>query len=94
MNIQRKIITFLKSLAFHVWGGFPKSTQTEIDSRLNICKSCEMFDNTHSQCLVCGCNLSSRKIFMNKLAWADQKCPLDKWGAINRSKNATTTNNK
>jgi hypothetical protein len=43
---------------------------------------------------VCGCNLSSRKIFMNKLAWADQKCPLDKWVAINRSKNATTNNNK
>ena len=42
-----------------------------------------MYDSQNSQCLVCGCNLSRKKIFMNKLAWADQECPLSKWGKEN-----------
>ena len=74
-----KILTFLKSLAWHIYSGFPKSTQSQIDKRMDICETCEMFDSQNSQCLVCGCNLSRQKIFMNKLAWADQECPLKKW---------------
>ena len=84
MNIRTKLLTFLKSLLFHIGAGFPKSTQEEIDKRFSICQTCEMFDNTSSQCLACGCNLSRRKIFLNKLAWADQQCPLDKWLKIKR----------
>jgi hypothetical protein len=72
-----KIITFFKALWWHIWRGSPKSTTLEINERYDICQHCEMFEN--DQCLVCGCNVNSKKIFMNKLAWADQKCPLDKW---------------
>lgn len=82
-KLIRKIKTFLKSLWFHVWSGFPKSTQDQINYRFNICKQCEMYDSINSQCLVCGCNLSTKKKFMNKLAWADQKCPIDKWSKVN-----------
>jgi hypothetical protein len=32
--------------------------------------------------LVCGCNLNKKQIFMNKLAWADQECPVGKWGSL------------
>jgi hypothetical protein len=85
MNILRKIPTFLKSLAFHVWSGFPKSSQEEINYRFQICQGCDLFDNRASQCLVCGCNINSKKIFINKLAWADQECPKGKWKKINRN---------
>ena len=44
-----------------------------------------MFDNNNAQCLMCGCNINTKKTFFNKLAWADQKCPIDKWGPINNS---------
>lgn len=82
MTIQ-KIKTFFKSLFFHVWAGFPKSTQSEIDFRFNICKNeCDMFNLKDSSCMICGCNVNQRKIFMNKLAWADQECPLGKWKKI------------
>jgi hypothetical protein len=74
-----RITTFLKSLWFHVWAGFPKSTQVEIDRRWNICIYCENFDRVNNQCGICGCNLSNKKHFLNKLAWADQKCPIEKW---------------
>lgn len=47
--------------------------------RYGVCCGCEFFDDEKSQCLQCGCNINTKEIFMNKLAWADQKCPLNKW---------------
>lgn len=73
----RRIITFLKSLLFHIGAGFPKSSQQLINDRYSICLVCDKFE--HNQCLECGCNINNKKIFMNKLAWKDQKCPIGKW---------------
>lgn len=72
-----KIFNFMKALCFHIGAGCPKSTQTEINKRYAICESCQMFHN--DQCLECGCNISTKSKFLNKLAWKDQKCPLGKW---------------
>lgn len=74
-----KILTFMKSLWFHIYAGFPKSTQQQIEERYQICIGCEKFDLKNSECGVCGCNINNRKIFLNKLAWADQECPIGKW---------------
>jgi hypothetical protein len=79
MLFIRKIKTFIKALVFHIGRGLPKSSQNLIDSRYNICLSCDSFDKTNNQCMECGCNINNKSIFMNKLAWADQKCPLNKW---------------
>lgn len=85
MKTYIKIKTFLKALLFHVWSGFPKATQKEINTRFAICHdTCEFYNKEDSTCLACGCNVNQKKIFMNKLAWADQKCPVDKWPAIQR----------
>lgn len=78
------ILTFFKSLWFHIYNGFPKSTQEEINYRYNICLSCESYNVNETQCDECGCNVNNKKIFMNKLAWADQHCPKDKWLPIKR----------
>ena len=74
-----KIKTFLISLYWHINRGMPKSTQQEIDRRFSICSSCEYYNEQDKECSICGCNINRRKIFMNKLAWADQKCPEHKW---------------
>lgn len=79
MSTLTRIKNFLRALWFHIGAGLPKSTQAEINKRFDVCQKCEMFDNKSSQCLVCGCNLSTKKVFLNKLAWSDQKCPLNKW---------------
>lgn len=78
-----RIITFLKSLIFHIWSGFPKCSIDQIKHRFNICLSCDSYDGVNEQCLQCGCNINNKKIFMNKLAWADQQCPLNKWSKEN-----------
>lgn len=79
MKILDKIKNFIKSFIWHAYSGFPKSSQELINFRLSICQSCDMFDFKNNQCLVCGCNISNKKIFMNKLAWKDQACPQNKW---------------
>ena len=85
MNIN-KIKTFLKSLWFHVGAGMPKATKQQISERYITCFTCDMFDNKKSQCLVCGCNVTPKRQFLNKLAWADQVCPLGKWEKVNVNK--------
>lgn len=82
--LYNKIIRFLKALFWHIYSGSPKSTQDQIDFRMNICEQCDMFDAKNNQCLICGCNLSRKKIFMNKLAWADQSCPIGKWSKYDK----------
>lgn len=56
-------------------------SQEQINDRMNICQSCEFFQN--NTCLQCGCALSRDKVYMNKLLWADQSCPIGKWGPVN-----------
>lgn len=79
MKIHNKIKNFIKALFFHIGYGLPKCNQKQIDNRFAICLDCEYLDLIHNECLQCGCNISNKKKFLNKLAWADQKCPIDKW---------------
>ena len=82
MKFKNKIFTFLNSLIWHIYWGFPKSTKSQILDRYSICIDCEDFDTKNAQCLLCGCNINKKQIFMNKLAWADQECPAGKWGSL------------
>lgn len=77
-----RLVTFLKSLLWHISLGLPKSSQQVINYRFAICLNCDKYDSDKKQCLVCGCNVNDQKIFLNKLAWADQECPLKKWVAV------------
>lgn len=79
MLIITKIRNFIKALIWHAYSGFPKSSQKLINERFAICNECENFEKNIAQCLMCGCNINQKKIFMNKLAWKDQKCPISKW---------------
>jgi uncharacterized paraquat-inducible protein A len=80
--LMLRIMVFIKSLIWHIYSGSPKTTTQQIIDRYIICKNCPEFDDIKSQCSVCGCNISVRKQFLNKLAWADQECPLGKWSKI------------
>ncbi len=78
----RRLKTFLKSLIWHISLGLPKSSYKTILYRYDICSRCDSFDSAYDQCLECGCNINTKKQFMNKLAWADQECPLGKWKRV------------
>lgn len=82
-----KIVVFIKSLIFHIYAGSPKSTKEQILERYSICENCVEFNKKKQECYICGCSIGKRKIFLNKLAWADQKCPIGKWKEINSKDN-------
>jgi hypothetical protein len=55
-------------------------SQDNIDKRLSVCKTCEFYQN--NTCMQCGCALSRDRVYMNKLYWPDQSCPIGKWGPV------------
>tara|TARA_Y100000004_G_C8790652_1_gene359087 strand:- start:26 stop:289 length:264 start_codon:yes stop_codon:yes gene_type:complete len=66
----------------HACRGMPTCTQEQINERLKICKSCPHF--TGNGCAKCGCNCGGKPKFLNKLAWADQECPIGKWERLDK----------
>lgn len=82
--LLERVWNFTKALTQHTLNGMPAATEEEIQSRLAICKNCPLFKKytedsgvcTHESC---GCNISDMQKFLNKLAWKDQKCPIEKW---------------
>lgn len=79
-SFMEKVLNFTKAATKHALAGNPKCTNEQINERYNICSQCEFFQN--NTCTKCGCALLRDKIYMNKLAWADQSCPVGKWGPI------------
>lgn len=55
-------------------------SQEQINSRLEICKSCEYYKD--NACMLCGCVIVRESNYTNKLAHKDQHCPIMKWKEI------------
>lgn len=86
-GLFRKAGNFFKAAVHHVAHGRPTTTLEVIQERFAICAGCNSFmevTENDGRCmeLKCGCNLSRTRLAANKLAWADQECPLKKWGAV------------
>lgn len=73
-----KVRNFAVATAQHVAAGMPIATDAEIIRRYDICLTCEhLKDNA---CNLCGCPVSRVAGYVSKLSWADQECPIGKWG--------------
>jgi hypothetical protein len=78
VSLLTKATNFAKSAAAHVAAGMPQASDEEILRRHAICTGCEFFVN--DSCGKCGCPVARDRKFVSKLAWADQSCPVGKWG--------------
>jgi hypothetical protein len=76
-----KAKNFAVASAQHVAAGMPTCSDEEIIRRHDICMGCEFFKD--STCSKCGCPIKRDREFISKLAWADQSCPVGKWGPVN-----------
>jgi hypothetical protein len=77
-SFLQKAANFAASTAKHIASGAPRCTQEQIDARFAICQRCEHFDGR--ACRKCGCPVVRERQFVSKLSWADQSCPVGKWG--------------
>lgn len=87
--LHKRLANFSRSSIEHAEAGFPTCTQEQIDQRHAVCVGCELYlpdkDNPaigHCCHESCGCPITQLGRYVSKLAWADQKCPLGKWPAI------------
>ena len=82
-SLIQKAKNFATSAAKHVKAGMPRASQEQIDARFQICQGCEHFDG--KACKKCGCPIKREQAFVSKLAWANEKCPVGKWGPVDNS---------
>lgn len=87
--LHQRLANFARAAIAHELAGSPTCTQEQIDERHAVCVACELYrpdkDNRaigHCCHETCGCPITQLGRYVSKLAWADQKCPLDKWPAI------------
>ncbi len=81
-SLARRAFNFSLAAIAHAVRGAPTCNQQQIDARLAVCQTCPLFGGSICRHADCGCRISQRQMFVNKLAWADQSCPLGKWPAI------------
>jgi len=77
-GLAAKAANFATSAAKHVAAGMPKATEAQIAERFAICQTCEHYDG--KACKQCGCPVVREKKFFSKLSWANESCPVGKWG--------------
>lgn len=77
-SLAQKAINFATAAAKHVAAGAPMASEQEVARRFAICQQCQHFDG--KACGKCGCPVVRERKFLSKLSWADQSCPVGKWG--------------
>lgn len=77
-SLIQKAANFATAAAKHVAAGAPLASDDEIARRFAICQGCEHYDG--KACVKCGCPVKREKAYLSKLSWADQSCPVGKWG--------------
>jgi len=55
-------------------------SEEQILARYALCGRCDFFEN--NTCSKCGCLLSRNKVYMSKLAWKNESCPIGLWSKI------------
>jgi hypothetical protein len=87
-NMLKKGINFGNAALKHVKSGMKHCTDEQKQDRFEICRSneCGLF-KVHGEGGICshddcGCYIRSNGKFMDKLSWAESKCPAGQWGSI------------
>lgn len=84
-SLRKRLANFTVAAIQHVIAGAPTCDDETIAARLAVCRGCEKFRPDENNpaigaCSMCGCPSSDLlPRFISKIAWADQKCPLDNW---------------
>lgn len=88
-SLGQRILNFSKAAIAHALRGAPTCSDQEIARRHTICKTCELYRPDPNRPDVgicahesCGCGIHRDTSYLSKLAWADQSCPLGKWGEM------------
>lgn len=81
INIGRKIVNFGNAMVAHEIAGRPIVNEEILKDRWEICKKCPagLYQDGVCKHSTCGCPVTDKEVYRNKLSWADQKCPMGYW---------------
>jgi hypothetical protein len=65
----------------------PRCTDEQIAERFAICQGCELLSG--GACSKCGCPVVREAKYISKLSWANESCPVGKWGPVASSPQST-----
>jgi hypothetical protein len=80
LSLIQKARNFAASAAKHVAAGMPRATDEQVAERFAICQGCEFLSG--GACSKCGCPVVRQANFVSKLSWANESCPVGKWGPV------------
>lgn len=90
-TMAEKAANFAQAAVVHITTGMKACTNEEKAERYKICSSnqCGYFlahgENGVCGHSKCGCVIRSGGRIIDKLTWADSKCPVGLWGAIEKN---------
>jgi hypothetical protein len=79
-GVAKRAANFVVAAAGHIASGARRATDEQVAARFAICQGCEQFDG--KGCARCGCAITPERKIVSKLSWAEQECPVGKWGAV------------
>ena len=85
-SLNKRMVNLSRAVGQHVLTGSKHCSEEDREERFNICKSnkCGLFRENEGGGVCahdsCGCYLRSHGKFMDKLSWADSRCPVGMWG--------------
>jgi predicted RNA-binding Zn ribbon-like protein len=71
--IKNAAVSVVKNVQSVLAGNALKVEDNQASDRLNICKSCNFFDNSQMRCKKCGCQMAI-KTYLKA-----ERCPIGKW---------------
>ena len=88
-SLLQRGVNLGQAIVKHVQTGFQHCTEEQKRVRFEICRSnkCGLF-KVHGEGGICahedcGCYIRSNGRFMDKLSWAESKCPKEMWDSVN-----------
>ncbi len=75
-HLARRAANFSRAVSSHILSGFATVSPDTHASRMEHCESCELYTDGWCAHPDCGCTMRV------KAQWADQTCPIGKWGAV------------
>ena len=91
-SLLQAAANFASSAARHIAAGMPRASEEEVARRFSICQACEHYDG--KACRQCGCPIVREEQFVSKLSWANESCPVGKWGPPQTPQSTNSTEAK
>ena len=78
-HVIRRGINYVRAWLRWTAAGCPVREPGEVDAIRETCRACEYFDDQNCTHKKCGCAVAKGNWWGDKVKWATEHCPIEKW---------------